>query len=94
MISRAELFIRIAKGRTKARARGMDKDLNYLSRLFSREVRYSARISNDMFCDQISFALNAVSVVSPALGYYLLSCVGYDDTRHILKSIRRHNRKN
>lgn len=93
MISRAKLFIRIEKSKSKAMARKCGKDLNYLCRLLGREARYTACISDDMFCDNISFAINAVSVVDPHIAHYLLYCVGYNDIEHILKSIRRHNRK-
>lgn len=93
MITRAELISRIGKSKTKARAREMNKDLNYLCSSFNREVRFASRISSDTFCGSILFAINAVSIIEPAIGYYLLACVGYNDTRRILKSIRRHDRK-
>ena len=93
MISRSKLYSRIGRYRLKAIARESTRDLNYLCCLFSREVKYAARMSDVMFVNQISFALNAVSVVSPAIGHYLLFCVGYSDIRPILKSIRRYIRK-
>lgn len=93
MISRRKLILQIEKSKSKARAREMTKDLNYLCKSFNREVRFASRISSDMFCDNISFAINAISIIEPAIGYYLLSCVGYNDTGQILKSIRRHDRK-
>lgn len=93
MISRAKLFIQIEKSRMKAIARENGKDLNYLLKLLAREARYEARMVRDRYCENISFAINVVSVISPDLSYYLLYCVGYNDIRHILKSIRRHDRK-
>ena len=93
MISRSRLYSRIGKYRLKATARESAKDLDYLCRLFSREVKYAARMSDFTIFNQISFAIHAVSVVSPAIAHYLLFCVGYSDISPILKSIRRHDRK-
>lgn len=93
MVSRGRVISRIGKSKSKAMARECGSVLNCLCRSLSREVRFSARVSNDIFCDQVSFAINAVSIVEPDIGYYLLSCVGYNETRQILKSIRRHDRK-
>lgn len=93
MISREKLISEIGKSKSKVKAREMAKDLDYLCRAFNREARFSARVSNELFCEQISFAINAVSIVEPSLACYLLACVGYNDTPRILKSIRRHDRK-
>lgn len=93
MISRGKLISRIGKSKSKARAREMTMELKHLCRSFNREVRFAARISSDMFCDNISFAINAVSIIEPDIGHYLMSCVGYNNIRQILKSIRRHDRK-
>lgn len=95
MVSRSRLFSQIRKSRLKVKVRETNKDdLKYLCSMLAREARYTARMSNDMLCDNISFAINAVSVVNFDIGYYLLYCVGYYETGKILKSIRRHIRKN
>lgn len=93
MVRKGRVLLRIEQSKAKAMARKCGKDLNYLCRLLSKEARYIARISDDMFCDNISFAINAVSVVDSHIAHYLLYCVGYNDIEHILKSIRRHDRK-
>ena len=94
MISRHRLFSQIGRSRLKVKVRETNKDnLKYLCSMLAREAIYSARVSNDMFCDNISFAINAVSVVDFDIGHYLLYCVGYYETDKILKSIRRHIRK-
>lgn len=93
MTSRGKLISRIEKSKSKAMARKWGKELNYLCRMLGKEARYIACISDDMFCDNISFAINAVSVVAPHIAHYLLYCVGYYETDKILKSIRRHDRK-
>ena len=95
MISRSRLISQIRKSRLKVKVRETNKDdLKYLCGMLAREARYSARMSNDMSCDNISFAINAVSVVSLDIAEYLLFCVGYNDISQILKSIRRYYRKN
>ena len=94
MISRFKLMSQIKRSRLKVKVRETNKDdLKYLCSMLAGEAIYSARLSNDMFCDNISFAINAVSVVDFDIGHYLLYCVGYNDIEHILKSIRRHDRK-
>lgn len=94
MISKSRLISQIRKSRLKVKVRETDKDdLKYLCSMLAREARYTARMSNDMSCDNISFAINAVSVVDFDIGYYLLYCVGYYETDKILKSIRRHIRR-
>ena len=95
MISRSRLHLQIRRSKLKVKVREMSKnELDYLGKLFSREARYTARMTGDMFCNQISFATNAVSVVDSDIAYYLLFCVGYADIRPILKSVRRYVRKN
>lgn len=93
MVTRYELRSRILKSRWKASAREMNIELNYLCESFNRELRFLARTSDDIFCNQVSFAINTVSVIKPDIEYYLRCCGGYGDTRRILKSIRRHDRK-
>lgn len=95
MISGVKLLSQIRKSRWKVRVREMRKDdLECLCRMLSREARFVACMSNDVSSNQILFAINAVSVVSPDIGYYLMYCVGYSDIGQILKSIRRYVRKN
>lgn len=95
MISRFRLMSQIRRSRLKVKVREMDKDdLKYLCSMLAREARYTACMSNDIYCDNISFAINAVSVVDFDISHYLLYCVGYYETDKILKSIRRHVRKN
>lgn len=95
MISRSKVFAQTRKSRLKVRVREMHKDdLEYLCGMLSREARFVACMTNDVSSNQILFAIDAVSVVSPNIGYYLMYCVGYYETGKILKSIRRHIRKN
>lgn len=94
MISRTRLMSQIRKSRLKVRVREMRKDdLEYLCGMLSREARFVVHMTNDVSSNQILFAINAVSVVSPDIGYYLMYCVGYSDIGQILKSIRRYVRK-
>lgn len=94
MVTKYRVCLRIRRIRSKAKVRESVKELNYICRMLSREARYKAVTSNEMFCDSISFAINAVSVVSLDIAEYLLFCVGYNDIGQILKSIRRYYRKN